>query len=440
MKVLISAPPFVGHLNPVLAIGRILMARGHEVVVTTGSFLRDTVEASGASFVPLLPGADFDSRDMFAVHPGHRAIPPGPRLVEAQVGDFLIEPLPQQVAGLRQILAEFPADIIVSDAMFHGTIPLLLGPGPRPAILYSCPHFLFTERDDGAPHGPGLPPAETDAQRDEYRAIRAAVDAACLDPLKARLDRRLAEQGIPATTLPYFDTVASVPDVFLQTTVPGFEYPRRTLPPTVRFIGTLPLSPSRAPDPDWIGDLDGRRRVVLVTQGTLANYDLGQLIGPTLAGLANEPDVLVLATTGGAPLSSIPGPIPANARTATYLPFDRLLPRVDVIVTNGGYGTVNLALKAGVPLVAAGMTEDKTEINARIAWSGAGINLATNNPTPEALRAAVRTVLDGARHRDHARRLAAEFARIDTEAEVLRLVEGSVRIVRPRARSSRSAA
>src|SRR5215831_19460505 len=33
-------------------------------------------------------------------------------------------------------------------------------------------------------------------------------------------------------------------------------------------------------------------------------------------------------------------------------------------------------------------------VNARVAWSQVGIDLATNAPTPEALRQAVRTVLD----------------------------------------------
>jgi len=213
-----------------------------------------------------------------------------------------------------------------------------------------------------------------------------------------------------------------LPDIYLHLSVPGFEYPRRAMPSSVRFIGSLPVPPSNLPDPSWIGDLDGSRRVVLVTQGTIANFDMGQVIAPTLAALADEPDLLVLATTGGQPVGAIPGPIPANARIAEFLPFERLLPRVDVVVTNGGYGTVNLALRAGIPLVVAGQTEDKAEVSARVAWSGAGINLATNQPTAEALRQAVRAVIDRLDYRIRAECLAAEFATYDGEAEVLRVV------------------
>src|SRR6185369_13509119 len=146
-------------------------------------------------------------------------------------------------------------------------------------------------------------------------------------------------------------------------------------------------------------ELDGSRKVVLVTQGTVANHDFGLLIGPTLAALANEPDLLVVATAGGRPVDAIPGPIPGNARLAQYLPFEWILPKVDVLVTNGGYGSVNQALSFGIPLVAAGLTEDKADVNARVAWSGVGIDLATNEPTPEALRSAIRTVLDQSGYR-----------------------------------------
>src|SRR5258706_14516092 len=105
------------------------------------------------------------------------------------------------------------------------------------------------------------------------------------------------------------------------------------------------------------------------------------LLARTLAALGNEPDLLVVVTAGGRPIDAIPGPIPGNARLASYLPFDCVLPKVDVFVTNGGYGSVNQAMSVGIRLVAAGLTEDNTDVNARVAWSGVGINLATNEPT-----------------------------------------------------------
>jgi UDP:flavonoid glycosyltransferase YjiC (YdhE family) len=47
---------------------------------------------------------------------------------------------------------------------------------------------------------------------------------------------------------------------------------------------------------------------------------------------------------------------------------------------------VNQALSYGIPIVGAGASEDKPDVNARVAWSGVGIDLQTNTPVPEALR------------------------------------------------------
>src|SRR5260370_33713603 len=79
-----------------------------------------------------------------------------------------------------------------------------------------------------------------------------------------------------------------------------------------------------------------------------------------------------------------------------------------------------MALKAGVPMVVAGQADDKVEIAARVAWSGAGINLATDHPTREAIRVAARRVLSEPQFLARASRFAEEFARHDTEAEIVR--------------------
>src|SRR5260370_41937216 len=124
----------------------------------------------------------------------------------------------------------------------------------------------------------------------------------------------------------------------MQLSVPRFEYPRQ-IPPSAHFVGTPPIIPGQASLPPWAADLDGSRKVVLVTQGTVANHNFGLLIAPTLAALANEPDVLVVATTGGRPVEAIPGPVPSNARLASYLPFEWLLPPVVILFTHAAYTT-----------------------------------------------------------------------------------------------------
>jgi UDP:flavonoid glycosyltransferase YjiC (YdhE family) len=187
------------------------------------------------------------------------------------------------------------------------------------------------------------------------------------------------------------------------------------------------MIPPRTKDfvpPAWWHDLDSRLPVVVVTQGTVQNTDLGQLIGPTLTALAQEA-VTAIATTGGAPLSAIPVIVPDNARATTFVPFDRLLPRAAVVVTNGGYGAVSHALSLGLPLVVAGDSEEKPEVAARVAWKKVGINLGTGRPSAQQIQAAVRTVLADPQYRKNAQALRDDFARhnaLDTIADLIEAV------------------
>jgi UDP:flavonoid glycosyltransferase YjiC (YdhE family) len=422
MKILLASTPATGHLNPLLAITRLLRAETHEIAILTGSAFRDRVESSGAKFVSLPAGADFDLREIHSVAPELKDIPPGLEWLRVAVERFFVDALPAQHQGLLQALQEFPADVIVGDDMFFGVLPMLLGSrSNRPPIALCGTSFLHMAREDGAPNFLGLSPATTEEQRHQYAAIAREYDEAVDQPVLLRLNAALNALGVGPVSVPLFHSVVGLADAYMQLSVPGFEFPRET-PSSVHFVGTPPIIPGQVPLPPWAHELDGSRKVVLVTQGTVANHNFELLIAPTLAALANEPDVLVVATAGGRPVEAIPGAVPSNARLASYLPFEWLLPRVNVLVTNGGYGSVNQAMSFGIPLVTAGMTEDKADVNARVAWSGVGIDLATNEPTQEALRDAVRTVLDRPVYRLHALQMADEFAGIDTRSKVLSII------------------
>jgi MGT family glycosyltransferase len=423
MKILFASTPATGHINPLLAIVRMLRAEGHEITFLTGSAFRARIENSGAKFVSLQGSADFDGQNVLSVAPELKDIPPGLEWFRVAIDRLFLEHLTAQHQSLLQAAEECQADVIIGDDMFFGVLPMLLGPrSKRPPVALCGTSFLHLGREDGAPNFLGLPPATTDEQRHQYAEIAREFAEAVDQPSLVSLNEKLNSLGVGPVSVPLFHSVVELADAYMQLSVPRFEYPRQ-IPPSVHFVGTPPIIPGQAPLPPWAHDLDASRKIVLVTQGTFANHNLGLLIAPTLAALANEPDVLVVATTGGRPVEAIPGAIPSNARVASFLPFEWLLPRVNALVTNGGYGSVNQAMSFGVPLVTAGTTEDKADVNARVAWSGVGVNLATNEPTQEALRAAVRTVLDRPAYRMRASQMAAEFARIDTRSEILSIVK-----------------
>jgi UDP:flavonoid glycosyltransferase YjiC (YdhE family) len=162
--------------------------------------------------------------------------------------------------------------------------------------------------------------------------------------------------------------------------------------------------------------------VILVNQGTVA-VDVNDLVVPTLAGLKDE-QMLVIAV----PVKDgAPGELPENARAEPFIPFGNLLPYVDMMVTNGGYGGTQMALAHGIPLVVAGDTEDKMEVAARVEWAGAGINLRKKRPLPANVRDAVKEVLVNPSYRENARRIQADFARYDALTRAAELLEALAR-------------
>ena len=422
MKILIASMPATGHLNPMLAIARILMTDGHEVAVYTGSAFRARVEAAGAEFFSLPPDADLDPADPFARVPELKVMSPGPDWLRIVMERVFVDNIPAQHEGLQRLLHSFGPDVIVGDDMFFGVLPMLLGSVRSGHPLLCAAPRSCTGRAKTAPRSSSAyrrrqHPNNAPSTQPSHGTFTRSL----IGPVGLRLNKLLKELGAGPTSMTLFHSTVGLADAYLQLSVPGFEFPR-DIPRSVHFVGTPPIIPNQVPPPPWAHELDGSRKVVLVTQGTVANHNFELLIAPTLAALANEPDVLVVATAGGRPVEAIPGTVPSNARIASYLPFEWLLPRVDVLVTNGGYGSVNQAMSFGIPLVTAGMTEDKADVNARVAWSGVGVNLATNEPTPEALRAAVRTVLDRPAYRMRASQMASEFARIDTRSEILSII------------------
>lgn len=134
------------------------------------------------------------------------------------------------------------------------------------------------------------------------------------------------------------------------------------------------------------------------------------LIIPAMAAIANQPDLLVVVTTGKAVSDSLGQvEIPKNVRVEQFIPFNALLPHVDIMITDGGYNGVQMALAQGIPLIVSGNSEDKPEVCARVAWSGAGIRLKSHPPKPRQVQQAIQEILSEPQYRQNAERLQAEI-------------------------------
>jgi hypothetical protein len=370
--------------------------------------------AAGLRFAGMTGKANLDYRDQGGSAEGDK-LTERDRILN-NITRWFIDPLPDQHRGLRQILRETPVDLIMTSSMYLGCLPMLLGPREnRPPVIGCGVTPLILKSIDCGLTSHDTTPEGRKRNREEHSLLETAFQ-----PIADQLNLALAQCAAPSVSGFWADSIYTLPDLFLQFTGGEFEFPRSDMPPTVQFVGpVLPNKFTAFKEPMWWNELDGSKPVVLVTQGTLANFDLRDLVQPALTALADE-NVLVIAATGRADSGDLIAPI--NAKVEAFVPFVRLLPKVDVLITNGGYGAVQQALSFGVPLVVAGDTEEKAFTAARVGWTGAGINLETRRPTPEQIRTAVHSVLAVSKYRNHARRLQKDFSRYDAMAEITRRV------------------
>jgi MGT family glycosyltransferase len=419
-RILIATVPVMGHIAPFLPLARALAERGHDIRWYTGAKYRAWVEATGAEFAGYRHARDFDDREHDREFPG-RARLRGLAQLKFDMKNIFIEAAPGQLADIRALLDDFPADVVLHDPGMIGALLQHEQGGPPTGILGIVP--MVVSSVDAAPFGLGLLPSATPLGRMRNRALNWFVQNAAFRDVQKCWNHMRARVNLGPTGW-WMDQVRRA-SFYLQPTVPSFEYPRSDLPDNVQFIGMLPAArAASAPMPPFWGDLDGSRPVVHVTQGTIANA-APHLIAPALEGLASL-DVLVVVSTGNRPVRELGlGALPANARVAEFLSYPELLPKLSAMITNGGYGGVQMALSHGVPVVVAGASEDKPEVAARVAWSGAGLDLKTGTPTPRAVRDAVRKVLNDPRYRARARALAAEYERHDAIARAVEIVEAS---------------
>ena len=415
-RFLLTAMPFTGHVTPLRAVAQELVTRGHDVRFYTGGAFRQGVEASGAVLVPWREAPDFDENDLRATFPrleGRKGL----RQVFVNLQDVMIGTAPAQVADLQAEWDREPWDAIVTDDTSVGAALFADRSGcPRATIVVLPLHLSSTQ---GPPSGMGLTPGRNPVTKARDAALRG-IAPLLMRPLTTPIVRARAAVGLPATPLTFEQTTLS-PQRILASGSPLLDFARTDRPAHLEFVGLLSAPTTSAPLPEWWGDLDGRT-VVHVTQGT-QNIDPTDLIRPALAALA-ERDVLVVVSTGVRGRDDLPFPVPANARVAGFLPYDALLPRTAVVITNGGWGGTLTALSHGIPLVIAGGDLDKPEIAARVAWAGAGVDLGTGTTTAGQVAAGFERVSTDRMMTDAAARVAAELRSLGGAPRAAELLEG----------------
>jgi UDP:flavonoid glycosyltransferase YjiC (YdhE family) len=387
-RLLLGAFGDPGHAFPMIALGRALAARGHDVVLQTWRRWAEHVEAEGMRFAPAPEYHVFPTRE--------RPLSPFEAVVRA-------------VHDTRPLVAEVRPDAIVSDILTLA--PALAGELEGVPVATLVPHT--------DPRGaPGLPPYSIGARRPRTAAGRRmwrATDrfvAIGLERGRRELNETRARLGLPALDHVHGGISRAL---CLVATFPQLE-PPRPWPAETHVVGPLLWEPPA-------GDVElpaGDEPLVLLAPST--SQDRTQrLLRAALEGLAGLP-VRVLASTDRRALD-LPGGAPANARLVDWIPYARTMPRCDVVVCHAGHGTIARALASECVPVCVPAAGDMNETSARVDSAGVGVRLPRRLARPRPIALAVERALAEPRLRARTRELAAWSAANDAGSRAATLVE-----------------
>lgn len=368
------------------AVAKELVDRGHEVVWTTIAAQEARVVASGAKFVAAEEVLKVDS-NLDGANPKDMA-----ETAEVMFGGRVTA----QVTDIRRVLKTYKPDLVVNDALPQGVAALHeLGEIPRYATLGVVPLYL-----------PDIGPKPID------HAAQSALGLLLSQPqlVLPTINPEREKLGLPA--LKVTDTYSYSPFLHIQASCPSLEFQEGLEPilPQAQYVGPLVtrLGSTNLGVPTWWDDVVNASCVIGITQGTFA-MNPTSLIIPAIQALQDNKKTLLVVPSKLADEIREKIRVEDNVRIADWVPYDLLLPRCRLLITNGGYGSVTQALSHGVPLICAGTSEDKKDTAARMSWVGAGIDLKTDTPSVAQIREAVYKVLDEPAYTENAAKIGKEL-------------------------------
>jgi UDP:flavonoid glycosyltransferase YjiC (YdhE family) len=374
LKIDLVAPPFHGHLHPILALGKFLREFAEVRVLTTPSQQED-VRSAGFDCVPIL--GDEEAR-VWGIANTNAPVRGRPWMLLRQFRQNLQlqDALRKQMDAIWTI--ERP-DLAVVDF----TLPAVGYWAKAKGIRWwtSHPSPLAIETPDGPPtYLGGWMPAQGGFGRARDAVARKLIRAFKL-MLFGVYGRRLREIGVPHIYRADGSEAVYSDQRILALGSGELEFATKW-PAALRFVGPMLYAKGKNAGPG--PQLDSVRRNVLVTLGTHLPYARRGVLA-SLAQWAREcPDISFHYTAGG--MGNLPAERGENWQTYVYIDYDAAVPRFDAVVHHGGAGIAYHCLRAAKPSVVWPQDYDQFDFAARMEFHGLGRRCQRAAAVPSALK------------------------------------------------------
>ncbi len=383
MRILFTTVQLPGHFHPLVPIARVVAEAGHEVAFACAASFISTVERAGFRTFPA--GFDDRGRALPELFPGFFKGMAAVRywgIPNIFVGVYAVAMTPD----LLTIARAWHPDLIVRDTHEYG--------GCVAAEVLGIPHASIRTASTSSQYG--------------------------LRHLVAEALARLRElNGLP----PDPDTEMPFRYLHLAAEPPRFRLEDGPVAPTLHLLRPTNFESGDEALPPWVAELPARP-TVYATLGTVfgRGSDGLAIFQAMLAALRDEP-INLIVTVGRENDPTDFGPQPPNVHIERFIPQSLLLPHCDLVVHQGGFSTVTGTLNAGLPMVIIPISADQPYNAECCASLGVGVVIEPGERSAEAIRAAVREVMDNPSYRQKAEHLRDEMAALPGPEHAVTLLE-----------------
>jgi MGT family glycosyltransferase len=381
----------MGHLNPLIALSKKLIARGHRVTIFQHPDLEQRVLEHGLEFFPIqAPGFSKSKQQQAEV---------ARRNTATWIGEIR-DRLNRTTGEIEAFLREYPAAIRAAgvDTLILGEISLA---GPTVAEMLRLPYFIVST---SIPHNFGwkaprsIAPSNSWLERLQKELLEVSV-LRMRGPIRRSLDRYRRRVGLGSIlrigkTFPELAHITQWPQCI--------DIPRSRLPANFFYAGPFVDKAGRAfVEFPW-DRLDGRP-LVYASLGTTRRGDVA--IFHRIAEACSGLDLQLVISLGGRRDPAMFTDMPGNPLVVKNAPQLELLNRAEIVITHAGPNTVLETLMQGKPMLALPLTLDQPAVATCLARLGVAEVLSTKSRSAQQIRAALVKVQKDSRYRDAARKL-----------------------------------
>ena len=405
-------PPLAGHLNPMLAIGGALTARGHRVTFFCEVDAAEAIEKAGVKFSPV--GETSHPAGTLAISSRKMA------RVSGLLGIFSI--IEDMARTTDMLCTELPAafkqhrvDAVVCDQL-EAAGSLVAAHLALPFV--SVANALLIDRDEAVPpyFSPWLPDGSSWARQRN----KGAEDVSDVMMFRhARVVERHARGFGLGRRRTCNDCLS--PSLEISQIVRGFDFPRANPPPQLQYTGPIRRDVADAKLPF---DLPTAKPLVFASFGTLfgGRFDLFEKVAMACRDLG----AALIIAHGGRLAPDQVAHLERSATVTAFVPQRIVLEHADACITHAGMNTMMDTLAAGVPALALPIAFDQPGVAARLVASGAGERVMPQRATVKALREALHRILSVPSYRLCAQELALEISAAGGVERAAGLIEDSL--------------